>query len=138
VLLRLFQTSRRFNVEIQPQLVLLQKTLLNVEGMGRELDPNLDLWQTAKPYLEKWMHERIGLTGLRRQLDKEASQWAQLLPQIPRLVHANLNRPNTGPGLNLELQRLRSAQEQTNRLLTVLSAILAVALGVAVWALTRH
>ncbi|HUH58477.1 MAG TPA: ubiquinone biosynthesis regulatory protein kinase UbiB [Candidimonas sp.] len=138
VLLRLFQTSRRFNVEIQPQLVLLQKTLLNVEGMGRELDPNLDLWQTAKPYLEKWMHERIGLTGLRQRLDKEAGQWAQILPQIPRLVYTSLNRPDTGPELNLELKRLRYAQQQTNRLLTALAAIVAVALGVAVWALNRH
>src|SRR3546814_40588 len=84
VLLRLFQTSRRFNVEIQPQLVLLQKTLLNVEGMGRELDPNLDLWQTAKPYLEKWMHERVGLAGLRAQIEKEASQWSKILPHIDR------------------------------------------------------
>src|SRR5262249_57687292 len=54
VLLRLFQTSRRFNIHVQPQLVLLQKTLLNIEGLGRELDPDLDLWQTAKPYLERW------------------------------------------------------------------------------------
>ncbi|NGM86704.1 ubiquinone biosynthesis regulatory protein kinase UbiB [Parapusillimonas sp. SGNA-6] len=138
VLLRLFQTSRRFHVEIQPQLVLLQKTLLNVEGMGRELDPSLDLWRTAKPYLERWMHERIGLTGLRKRLDKESSQWAQILPQIPRLVYANLNKPQTGPGLNFELARLRKAQEQTNRLLTVLSAIAAVAVGVAIWALTRQ
>ncbi len=138
VLLRLFQTSRRFNVEIQPQLVLLQKTLLNVEGMGRELDPNLDLWQTAKPYLEKWMHERIGLTGLRQRLEKEAGQWAQILPQIPRLVYTSLNRPDTGPELNLELKRLRYAQQQTNRLLTTLAAIVAVALGVAIWALNRH
>ncbi len=138
VLLRLFQTSRRFNVEIQPQLVLLQKTLLNVEGMGRELDPSLDLWKTAKPYLEKWMHERIGLVGLKKRLDKEAGQWAQILPQIPRLVYSNLNRPDTGPGLNLELERLRRAYQQTNRLLMVLSAILAVAVGVALWALTRH
>lgn len=138
VLLRLFQTSRRFHVEIQPQLVLLQKTLLNVEGMGRELDPGLDLWRTAKPYLERWMHERVGLAGLRQRLDKEASQWAQLLPQIPRLVYANLNKPDTGPGLNLELARLRKAQEYTNRLLMVLSAIAAVAVGVAIWALTRQ
>src|SRR5690606_16777600 len=93
VLLRLFQTSRRFNVDIQPQLVLLQKTLLNVEGMGRELDPGLDLWQTAKPYLERWMHERVGLQGFKRQLDREATQWAQLLPQMPRLLHARLSRP---------------------------------------------
>jgi ubiquinone biosynthesis protein len=138
VLLRLFQTSRRFHVEIQPQLVLLQKTLLNIEGMGRELDPSLDLWRTAKPYLERWMHERIGLAGLRKRLDKEASQWAQILPQIPRLVYANLNKPQTGTGLNLEMARLRKAQEHTNRLLMVLSAIAAVAVGVAIWALTRQ
>lgn len=66
VLLRLFQTSRRFNVEIQPQLVLLQKTLLNVEGLGRQLDPNLDLWKTAKPYLERWMRQRVGIRACAR------------------------------------------------------------------------
>jgi ubiquinone biosynthesis protein len=64
VLMRLFQTSRRFNVEIQPQLVLLQKTLLNIEGLGRQLDPDLDLWTTAKPFLERWMNEQIGWRGL--------------------------------------------------------------------------
>jgi ubiquinone biosynthesis protein len=138
VLLRLFQTSRRFNVEIQPQLVLLQKTLLNVEGMGRELDPGLDLWKTAKPYLEKWMHQRVGLTGLRKRLDQEAGQWAQILPQIPRLVHANLMRPDSGTQLHLEVIRMRRAHEQTNRLLMALAAVLAVAVGVAIWALTRH
>ena len=73
VLLRLFQTSRRFNVEIQPQLVLLQKTLLNVEGLGRQLDPNLDLWKTAKPYLERWMRQRVGIKGLRQSLGKRRS-----------------------------------------------------------------
>ena len=70
LLLRLFQTSRRFNVEIQPQLVMLQKTLLNIEGLGRELDPDLDLWQTAKPYLERWMQEQVGLRGLLRRVDR--------------------------------------------------------------------
>jgi ubiquinone biosynthesis protein len=64
VLMRLFQTSRRFNVEIQPQLVLLQKTLLNIEGLGRQLDPELDLWTTAKPFLERWMNDQIGWRGL--------------------------------------------------------------------------
>ncbi|WP_322999225.1 ubiquinone biosynthesis regulatory protein kinase UbiB [Castellaniella sp.] len=137
VLLRLFQTSRRFNVEIQPQLVLLQKTLLNVEGMGRELDPNLDLWQTAKPFLERWMHQRVGLKGLRQRLDQEASQWAQILPQIPRLVYTRLNHPDPGPAMRSELERLRRAQEGANRLLVVLCGILAVGLGIAVWALTR-
>ena len=138
VLLRLFQTSRRFNVEIQPQLVLLQKTLLNVEGMGRELDPDLDLWKTAKPYLEKWMHERVGLKGLRKRLDQEAGQWAQILPQLPRLLHWNLARPDTLPQIQAELARLQREQAQMNRLLMTFAAAVAVAVGVAIWALTRH
>ena len=95
VLLRLFQTSRRFNVEIQPQLVLLQKTLLNVEGLGRELDPELDLWSTAKPFLERWMNEQIGWRGLVEQLKKEAPRYVHLLPQLPRLLHGALQpRPH--------------------------------------------
>src|SRR5690606_28410511 len=108
--------------------------LLNVEGMGRELDPSLDLWQTAKPFLEKWMHQRIGLNGLRQRLDQEASQWAQILPQLPRLVYTRLNHPDSGPPTQAEIGRLRQAQERTNRLLTVLCGILGVALGVALWA----
>jgi ubiquinone biosynthesis protein len=91
VLMRLFQTSRRFNVEIQPQLVLLQKTLLNIEGLGRELDPDLDLWTTAKPFLEKWMLEQQKLL---QQLKAEAPQYAKLLA-LPRLVHDFLqHRPH--------------------------------------------
>lgn len=137
VLLRLFQTSRRFNVEIQPQLVLLQKTLLNVEGMGRDLDPNLDLWDTAKPYLENWMRQRVGLQGLSQRLSQEAGQWSQLLPQIPRLVFDNLNRPDPKPELQRELKLLRTAQQQNNKLLATLCAILAVAIVVALWALVH-
>ena len=90
VLLRLFQTSRRFNVEIQPQLVLLQKTLLNVEGLGRQLDPELDLWNTAKPFLETWMNRQIGWPGLVERLKVEAPRYAQLLPELPRLLHQAL------------------------------------------------
>lgn len=86
VLLRLFQTSRRFNIEIQPQLVLLQKTLLNIEGLGRDLDPELDLWSTAKPYLERWMSEQVGWRGLARRISDELPFWSELLPQLPRLV----------------------------------------------------
>ena len=137
VLLRLFQTSRRFNVEIQPQLVLLQKTLLNVEGLGRQLDPNLDLWKTAKPYLENWMRQRMGLDGLRQSLAKEATQWSQILPALPRLVHEQLSRPNVDPLVLLELARLRQTQERGNRLLAVVAAVLAAAVGVALWALQR-
>jgi ubiquinone biosynthesis protein len=138
VLLRLFQTSRRFNVEIQPQLVLLQKTLLNVEGMGRELDPDLDLWKTAKPYLENWMRERVGYKGFKQRLDQEAGRWSQMLPQIPRLVYSNLSRPDSLPGLQLEVQRLRKAQEQNNRLVCALVAVFAVAIGVAIWAIAGN
>ena len=93
VLLRLFQTSRRFNVEIQPQLVLLQKTLLNIEGLGRQLDPELDLWVTAKPFLERWMNDQVGWTGLVTRLKNEAPRYVQLLPELPRLMHRALQRP---------------------------------------------
>ena len=92
VLLRLFQASRRFHVEIQPQLVLLQKTLLNIEGLGRQLDPDLDLWVTAKPFLEKWMQEQVGFAALKRQTLREAERWSVMLPQLPRLAHTALTR----------------------------------------------
>lgn len=87
VLMRLFETSRRFNVEIQPQLVLLQKTLLNIEGLGRQLDPNLDLWATAKPFLMKWMDEQVGPKALWRNLKQEAPDWAEILPSLPRKLN---------------------------------------------------
>jgi ubiquinone biosynthesis protein len=96
VLLRLFQTSRRFGVEIQPQLVMLQKTLLNIEGLGRDLDPELDLWKTAKPYLERWMDEQLGWRGFARTLTQEAPAWPTMLPQIPRLVHRLLAEDRAG------------------------------------------
>ena len=137
VLLRLFQTSRRFNVEIQPQLVLLQKTLLNVEGLGRQLDPQLDLWKTAKPYLENWMHERVGFAGVRQKLAQEAGQWAQWLPEFPRLMHAKLSQPDLSASVLIELQRMRHAREQGNRLLIALTGVAALALAVALWALMR-
>ena len=115
VLMRLFQTSRRFNVEIQPQLVLLQKTLLNIEGLGRELDPELDLWNTAKPFLEKWMIEQVGPKKLWQQLIAEAPRYAKLLPELPRLMHDFLkHRQNDS---NPELQLLIEEQRRTNRLL---------------------
>ncbi|MFW8564972.1 ubiquinone biosynthesis regulatory protein kinase UbiB [Orrella sp. 11846] len=131
VLLRLFQTSRRFHVEIQPQLVLLQKTLLNVEGLGRELDPQLDLWATAKPFLEKWMHDRIGFTGLRSKLSMEAGQWAQLLPELPRLIHKQLSRPDENPAVLHELRLMRRERQRSNRLLTAVLVMLV--LCVLVW-----
>lgn len=118
VLMRLFQTSRRFHVEIQPQLVLLQKTLLNIEGLGRQLDPELDLWHTAKPFLEKWMTDQIGPHKLFEQLRAEAPRYAKLLPQLPRLLHDFLeNRPADH---RRELIELLAAQKRTNRLLQII------------------
>lgn len=87
LLIRLFQTARRFDMEVQPQLVLLQKTLLNIEGLGRQLYPELDLWQTAKPYLERWMSEQVGVRSLIRNLRKNAMDWSEKLPEIPGLLH---------------------------------------------------
>jgi ubiquinone biosynthesis protein len=115
VLMRLFQTSRRFHVEIQPQLVLLQKTLLNIEGLGRDLDPDLDLWSTAKPFLEKWMVEQVGPAKLWAQLKAEAPMYAKLLPALPRLLHQYLARP--APGAVRGLDALLAEQRRTNRLL---------------------
>jgi ubiquinone biosynthesis protein len=115
VLMRLFQTSRRFNVEIQPQLVLLQKTLLNIEGLGRQLDPELDLWSTAKPFLETWMLDQIGPKKLWKQLVAEAPRYAKLIPELPRLVHDFLKHRQSND--NAQLQLLIQEQRRTNRLL---------------------
>ena len=136
VLLRLFQTSRRFNVEIQPQLVLLQKTLLNVEGLGRQLDPNLDLWKTAKPYLERWMRQRVGIRACARAwkgsgaVVADAAGAAQAGPR-PSQPPERLARPagRNGPAA--------PGAKQNNRLVAALVGVIALAVGVALWALTR-
>ena len=116
VLMRLFQTSRRFNVEIQPQLVLLQKTLLNVEGLGRQLDPDLDLWHTAKPFLEKWMLEQVGPRRFWRELKEQAPYYARMLPDMPRLLHGYLQQRPVDD-LRRELRQMMAEQRRTNRLL---------------------
>jgi ubiquinone biosynthesis protein len=132
LLLRLFQTSRRFNVRIQPQLVMLQKTLLNIEGLGRELDPELDLWRTAKPYLERWMNEQVGWRGFVRNLRQEAPYWAATLPQIPRLVHRALAEDRLG-ALHDAVERLAAEHARRNDILTGLLMI--AGLGVVLLAL---
>jgi len=117
VLMRLFQTSRRFQVEIQPQLVLLQKTLLNIEGLGRQLDPDLDLWSTAKPFLEKWMIDQIGPKKLFTALRDQAPHYAKLLPELPRLLHDYLQQRSTDAQQQSLTAELLRAQQRTNRLL---------------------
>lgn len=91
-LLRLFQTARRFNMEVQPQLVLLQKTLLNIEGLGRQLYPDLDLWNTAQPYLEKWMKQRMAPPGVLKNLKQHLPEWLEQSPEIPTLLFDAMNQ----------------------------------------------
>jgi ubiquinone biosynthesis protein len=119
VLMRLFQTSRRFHVEIQPQLVLLQKTLLNVEGLGRQLDPELDLWATAKPFLERWMLDQVGPKRLWRELKEQAPYYAKMLPDLPRLMHGYLERQqdSVSSAQLLELMREQRRLERRSALL---------------------
>jgi ubiquinone biosynthesis protein len=123
VLVQLFRASRRFNVEVQPQLTMLQKTLLAVEGLGRELDPDLDLWVTAKPFLERWMSEQIGWRALRRRLEAEAPYLVQALPELPRLLHQRLQAPAAAS--DAALLALASAQRARNNWLAVLALLLA-------------
>lgn len=137
LLMRLFQTSRRFNIEIQPQLVLLQKTMLSIEGLGRQLDPDLDLWKTAKPVLEAWMKEQIGIKGMMRQFRQEAVRYGRIFPQLPRLAQQALERaaqPNEGDAL---VRQLILEQRRTRRLVggifCFVCGVLLGALGFYLW-----
>jgi ubiquinone biosynthesis protein len=119
VLLRLFQTARRFNMEVQPQLVLLQKTLLNIEGLGRQLYPELDLWKTAKPFLERTMSEQLGARSLLRNLKDSIPAWIDTMPDMPVLTHRFLEQATSGKlqveWTSKELQRLRAEVRRANR-----------------------
>ena len=86
LLVSLFRTARQFEMEVQPQLVLLQKTLLNIEGMGRQIYPDLDLWETAAPFMERWMRSRYGAQSILKNFRENASRWIHQLPQLPDLV----------------------------------------------------
>ncbi|MDD8061071.1 MULTISPECIES: ubiquinone biosynthesis regulatory protein kinase UbiB [Shewanella] len=90
VLLELFRTARHFDIVVQPQLVLLEKTLLYIEGLGRQLYPQLDLWQTAKPFLEQWMSEQVGPKAMFNKVKSNAPFWADKLPEFPELIYDNL------------------------------------------------
>ena len=131
LLMRLFQISRRFQVEIQPQLVLLQKTLLNIEGLGRDLDPDLDLWATAKPFLEQWMQGQVGPQKLMDQMKAQAPHYAKLLPELPMLLH-NFLRANPADS-NWAIEELLIEQRRTNKLLQgLVYAVIGFALGLVV------
>ncbi len=112
LLLHLFQTARRFDMEVQPQLVLLQKTLLNIEGLGRQLYPDLDLWVTAKPFLEDWMKEQLGMKALVRELREQVPYLGETLPRLPTLMHEVLTQAREG---RLEMQVASQDLEQIRR-----------------------
>ena len=111
LLLRLFQTARRFQMEVQPQLVLLQKTLLNIEGLGRQLDPDLDLWKTAKPFIDGWMNEQVGLKALTKGLRTHLPKTLEQAPEIPALIYKFLKQA--------EQQPLQQQSQLTHELETV-------------------
>ena len=128
VLMRLFEVSRRFNVEIQPQLVLLQKTLLNIEGLGRQLDPDLDLWDTAKPFLTKWMNEQVGPKAFIQQLKNEAPDWAQILPALPRKINALVDETRQQEMRDAYLHLVKIQQRQSLWLAVIAVALVLIVL----------
>ncbi len=119
LLLRLFQTARRFDMHVQPQLVLLQKTLLNIEGLGRELYPDLDLWQTAKPFMEKWFKDRVGPKAKINELFKRFPEVAEHFPEIPGLLYKSLenaaNEQKRAENQRKELVLLREQMDVQHR-----------------------
>ncbi|RQW61452.1 ubiquinone biosynthesis regulatory protein kinase UbiB [Vibrio viridaestus] len=112
VLLNLFNTARRFQMEVQPQLVLLQKTLLYVEGLGRQLYPQLDLWKTAKPFLERWMIDQVGPGAVIKSIKEKAPMWAEKLPELPELVYDSLKQ---GRVMSNRLDEIYHGYRQTKR-----------------------
>ena len=133
LLLRLFQTARRFNMEVQPQLVLLQKTLFNIEGLGRRLYPDLDLWQTAKPFLERWMRDQVGPRAFLRNLAREMPKWSSVLPELPVLFYDTLQRSaGASPSDERGIDRLRQEMVRSQRRMALAMGGGGLMLGAAV------
>lgn len=109
LLLRLFQTGKRFNMEIQPQLLLLQKTLIHIEGLGRVLDPELDLWVTAKPFIEKWVKQQMGPKAFFHKVKENFPLWLERLPEVPGLVYQTLQHFKAE-----EIREVEKAKQQEN------------------------
>lgn len=112
VLLTLFRTARRFDMEVQPQLVLLQKTLLNIEGLGRQLYPDLDLWETAYPYLERWLKNRFSPKSLWKELKRHAPDWMEKFPRVPHLIFNNLQQLHEAGSSAAELNAIKLLLEE--------------------------
>ena len=136
LLLRLFQTARRFDMHVQPQLVLLQKTLLNIEGLGRQLYPELDLWQTAKPFLEKWFHDRLGPKAKINKLIKQFPEFAEQFPEIPSLIYKALDNAahsqHQAEAQQRELALFRMQMDNNHRTTVWAMIISAVVISLAV------
>lgn len=119
LLLKLFRTGRRFGMEVQPQLVLLQKTLLYIEGLGKQLYPDLDLWDTAKPFLEQWIRQRKGFEGLKQKIQHETPDLLEQIPEMPRVVIDLLNKAQQGKlsfeWRSEELQQVRDELRTSRR-----------------------
>lgn len=125
VLLQLFNTARRFNMVVQPQLVLLQKTLLYIEGLGRQLYPQLDLWQTAKPFLENWMKEQIGFKAMYKKIYANLPYWSEKLPEMPDLIYDSLRQIKQLPELqkrHFHQQQLQQKRAQQSQFLTLVGS----------------
>ena len=128
VLMRLFETSRRFNVEIQPLLVLLQKTLLNIEGLGRQLDPDLDLWATAKPFLVNWMNDQVGVKALWHNVKNEAPDWATILPSLPRKLNMLVDETRQQEMRDAYIHLVKTQQRQNVWLAVIAAALVLILL----------
>jgi ubiquinone biosynthesis protein len=115
LLLRLFQTARRFNMEIQPQLVLLQKTLLNIEGLGRQLYPELDLWKTAKPFLERWMDEQVGVRSMFYALQDNIPHLIEKLPEMPGMIYTATKKIAEGKEHEQHLREMQKIRDEIRR-----------------------
>lgn len=136
LLLRLFQTARRFHMKILPQLLLLQKTIVNVEGIGRQLDPELDIWRAARPSLESWMHDRVGLRSVLRSTRQNLPLWIDRLPELPGLTFEILDQLRSGriqvSSNDPQLQEIRAEVERIHRrlVLAVIGVGLIIGAGV--------
>ena len=137
LLMRLFRVAHRFHMEVQPQLLLLQKTLLSIEGLGRQLYPDLDLWQSARPFLQQWMDRQLGVRAAWRELERHAPRWGEILPTLPSLAHEVLRQARHGElqvdiaSSDLRSMRLemRRANRRTVRAVVGSALILSAVLG---------
>ena len=134
-LINLFRTAQRFDMEVQPQLVLLQKTLLNIEGLGRQLYPDLDLWTTAHPFLERWLKRRFHPTSLWNELKRYGPEWMEKFPEVPHLLFNSLQQlQNIGqlvPDMHKTAQELQKRTAQSSRRFWLATGLIVIAILIA-------